>query len=106
MFTPSSLSPKLVAPGEGKTVELFRVRFDYKVESADSGGSLAVLEIEGVALGLTNDTWPEICGLPVIVSGTLLAVWAESTLPMCSLPGVPRIVTLPFMLILLLLATP
>jgi mannose-6-phosphate isomerase-like protein (cupin superfamily) len=41
MFTPSSLSPKLVAPGEGKTVELFRVRFDYKVESADSGGSLA-----------------------------------------------------------------
>jgi quercetin dioxygenase-like cupin family protein len=46
MFTPSSLSPKLVAPGEGKTVELFRVRFDYKVESADSGGSLAVLEIE------------------------------------------------------------
>jgi hypothetical protein len=46
MLTPSSSSPKLVVPGEGKTVELFRVRFDYKVESADSGGSLAVLEIE------------------------------------------------------------
>ena len=46
MPTPLSSSPKLVAPGEGKTVELFRVRFDYKIESADSGGSLAVLEIE------------------------------------------------------------
>ena len=38
--------PKLVAPGEGKTVRLFGVRFDYKVESADSGGNLAVLEVE------------------------------------------------------------
>jgi quercetin dioxygenase-like cupin family protein len=38
--------PKLVAPGEGKTVRLFGVRFGYKVESADSGGSLAVLEVE------------------------------------------------------------
>jgi quercetin dioxygenase-like cupin family protein len=27
-------------------VRLFGVRFDYKVESADSGGSLAVLEVE------------------------------------------------------------
>ena len=39
-------SPKMVAPGEGKTVMLFGVRFSYKVESADSGGSLAVLEVE------------------------------------------------------------
>jgi quercetin dioxygenase-like cupin family protein len=46
MPTPLSSSPKLVAPGEGKTVELFRVRFDYKIESADSGGNLAVLEVE------------------------------------------------------------
>ena len=41
-----------------------------------------------------------------MVSGTFVAVWADSTLPMCSLPGVPRIVTLPFMLIGLSLATP
>jgi quercetin dioxygenase-like cupin family protein len=39
-------SPKMVAAGEGKTVMLFGVRFSYKVESADSGGSLAVLEVE------------------------------------------------------------
>jgi quercetin dioxygenase-like cupin family protein len=39
-------SPKLVPPGEGKSVMLYGVRFDYKVQSADSGGSLAVLEVE------------------------------------------------------------
>jgi quercetin dioxygenase-like cupin family protein len=44
MPTPST--PKLVAPGEAKTVRLFGVRFDYKVDSADAGGSLAVLEVE------------------------------------------------------------
>jgi quercetin dioxygenase-like cupin family protein len=37
--------PKLAAPGEGKTVMLFAVRFDYKVTSADSGGDLAALEV-------------------------------------------------------------
>jgi hypothetical protein len=41
-----TFSPKLVAPDEGKTVMLFGVRFSYKVVSADSGGSLAVLEVE------------------------------------------------------------
>ena len=39
-------SPKVVAPGEGKTVKLFDVRFGYKVVSADSGGALAVMEVE------------------------------------------------------------
>lgn len=39
-------SPKLIAAGEGKSVALFGVRFRYKVESADSAGSLAVLEVE------------------------------------------------------------
>ncbi len=38
--------PKLVTPDEGKTVMLFGVRFSYKVVSGDSGGSLAVLEVE------------------------------------------------------------
>ncbi len=38
--------PKLVAPGEGKTVMLFGVRFDYKVVTADSGGGLAMMEVE------------------------------------------------------------
>ena len=37
--------PKLVTPGQGKTVMLFGVRFSYKVVSADTGGSLAVLEV-------------------------------------------------------------
>jgi quercetin dioxygenase-like cupin family protein len=37
---------KAVTPGDGKTVRLFGVRFDYKIEHGDSGGSLAVLEIE------------------------------------------------------------
>ena len=36
---------KLVEPGQGKTVMLFAVRFDYKVTSADSGGALAALEV-------------------------------------------------------------
>ena len=38
--------PKVVAAGEGKTVMLFGVRFGYKVVSGDSGGRLAVLEVE------------------------------------------------------------
>lgn len=38
-------SPKLKAPGESKTVQLYGVRFDYKVEHADSGGSVALLEV-------------------------------------------------------------
>ena|SRR6266568_7936739 len=42
----SAFSPKMVAPAEGKTVMLFGVRFTYKVVSTDSGGSLAVLEVE------------------------------------------------------------
>jgi quercetin dioxygenase-like cupin family protein len=37
--------PKLVTPGQGKTVMLFGVRFSYKVVSADTGGSLAALEV-------------------------------------------------------------
>ena len=36
---------KMVAPGEGKDVLLFAVRFDYKVTSTDSGGALAALEV-------------------------------------------------------------
>jgi quercetin dioxygenase-like cupin family protein len=44
MSTPPS--PKLVAPWEGKRLALYAVQFGYKVESADSGGSLAVLEVE------------------------------------------------------------
>jgi quercetin dioxygenase-like cupin family protein len=41
-----AFGPKLVAPGEGKIVMLFGVRFSYKVVSADCGGSLAVLEVD------------------------------------------------------------
>ena len=37
--------PKLMAPGEGRSIMLFAVRFDYKVTSADSGGALAALEV-------------------------------------------------------------
>ena len=36
---------KEVAPGQGKTIMLYAVRFDYKVTSADSGGTLAALEV-------------------------------------------------------------
>jgi quercetin dioxygenase-like cupin family protein len=36
---------KLVEPGQGKTIMLFTVRFDYKVTSADSGGALSALEV-------------------------------------------------------------
>ena len=42
----TAFSPRMVAPGEGKTVMLFGVRFSYKVESAHSGGSLTVLEVQ------------------------------------------------------------
>lgn len=42
----AAVSPKVVPPGEGKTVRLFGVRFRYKVESADSGASLAAMEVE------------------------------------------------------------
>ena len=36
---------KLVEPGQGKTVMLYAVRFDYKVTNADSGGVLSALEV-------------------------------------------------------------
>jgi quercetin dioxygenase-like cupin family protein len=42
---PSVPTAKVLAPGEGKTIMLFGVRFDYKVTSADSGGALAALEV-------------------------------------------------------------
>ncbi len=38
--------PRYIAPDEGKVVQLFGVRFNYKVESTASGGHLAVLEVE------------------------------------------------------------
>jgi quercetin dioxygenase-like cupin family protein len=38
-------SSKVTAPGQGKSIKLFAVRFDYKVTSADSGGDLAALEV-------------------------------------------------------------
>jgi quercetin dioxygenase-like cupin family protein len=38
--------PKVIAPGESRTVQLYGVRFDYKVEGGDSGGTLALLEVE------------------------------------------------------------
>ena len=39
-------SPKLIAPGEGRSINLFAVRFGYKIEAADAGGKLALLEVE------------------------------------------------------------
>ncbi|MDF2743837.1 MAG: Cupin domain protein [Actinomycetia bacterium] len=42
---PSVPTAKVLAPGEGKTIMLFAVRFDYKVTSADAGGALAALEV-------------------------------------------------------------
>jgi hypothetical protein len=35
---------KRVAVGDGRTIQLFGVRFSYKIESVDSGGSVCVLE--------------------------------------------------------------
>jgi quercetin dioxygenase-like cupin family protein len=43
---PTPPAAKLVAPDGGKTVDLYGVRFGYKVISADSGGGLAMLEVE------------------------------------------------------------
>ena len=37
---------KRVAAGDGRVIQLFGVRFRYKIESADAGGSLCVLEVE------------------------------------------------------------
>src|ERR687896_764230 len=61
---PSTPRPKLIAPGDGETVQLFGVRFGYQVTSADSGGSLAMLEVEaptGASLvkprGIPHATW-------------------------------------------------
>jgi quercetin dioxygenase-like cupin family protein len=42
----SGSAPKHVAVGDGRTVQLFGVRFGYKIESADSDGALCVLEVE------------------------------------------------------------
>jgi quercetin dioxygenase-like cupin family protein len=42
----SPFGAKVIGTGEGKTVMLFGVRFSYKVETADSGGTLAVMEVE------------------------------------------------------------
>jgi quercetin dioxygenase-like cupin family protein len=42
----TAFPPKLVAPDDGSTVMLFGVRFDDKIDSADSGGTVAALEVE------------------------------------------------------------
>jgi hypothetical protein len=49
---------KLVEPGQGKTIMLFAVRFDYKVTGADSGGALAALEV--VSPGGLEDYFEEL----------------------------------------------
>jgi quercetin dioxygenase-like cupin family protein len=36
---------RVVQPGQGRSIKLFAVGFDYKVTGADSGGALAVLEV-------------------------------------------------------------
>jgi quercetin dioxygenase-like cupin family protein len=38
--------PRHAGAADGRTVQLFGVRFDYKIESADTGGALCVLEVE------------------------------------------------------------
>lgn len=43
---PTPPTAKLVEPGQSRKVQLYGVRFDYLVESADSGGDLAVLQVE------------------------------------------------------------
>ena len=43
---PTPPTAKLVEPGQARTIRLYGVRFDYKVDSADSGGDLAVLQVE------------------------------------------------------------
>jgi mannose-6-phosphate isomerase-like protein (cupin superfamily) len=43
---PTPFDPKLVAPEDGKVVLLYGVRFAYKVVTEDSGGSLALLEVQ------------------------------------------------------------
>jgi quercetin dioxygenase-like cupin family protein len=37
--------PRYIAPDEGKLVQLFGVRFSYKVDTTVTGGQLAVLEV-------------------------------------------------------------
>lgn len=39
------MSPKIVGPGDGRTVRLFGVEFSYKIESGDSAGTLAAMEV-------------------------------------------------------------
>ena len=65
----AGIPPKVVAAGEGKTVMLFGVRFGYKVVSGDSGGRLAVLEVEIPA------------GTLVKPRGTAHAVWNAGSTP-------------------------
>jgi quercetin dioxygenase-like cupin family protein len=36
---------QLIPPGEGRSVTLFAVHFDYKLTSAETGGGLAALEV-------------------------------------------------------------
>lgn len=37
---------KVIAPEDGKTLKLFGVRFNFKIETADAGGNLALMEVE------------------------------------------------------------
>ena len=42
---PEDMTPKIVTPDDGRTVRLFGVRFDYKIESGDSAGQFAAMEV-------------------------------------------------------------
>ena len=73
--------PKVMGAGEGKTVMLFGVRFGYKVVSGDSGGRLAVLEVEIPAGTLVKPhSHAREDEFSLVLAGTVLAVrpWHRS----------------------------
>jgi quercetin dioxygenase-like cupin family protein len=39
------MQPKVVGPGDGRSVSLYETTFDYKLESADTDGRLAFIEV-------------------------------------------------------------
>ena len=39
------MTPKIVGPDDGRSVRLFGVEFSYKIESGDSAGTLAAMEV-------------------------------------------------------------
>lgn len=75
------MQPKTVAPGDGRSVSLYETTFDYKLESSDTDGRLAFIEVTvGPRTLVKPHQHSREDEVSLILSGTLGARIGETTI--------------------------